>query len=348
MEWVERERAVASGEVAAGEYLVSYLITPADDYYYLDDSVAKLPAHHTTVQPGSAHVAVVIRDAADGRMIEGLRVRATMESSDAERAKISELPFGWHPILNRYGENMVLPRAPFTLVVRIAKPEYARHDSVNGYRFTRDVIARFEDVNVSRDSLAGAAQRAAHGDGSLALALSRKEGAAFASAIEAAIRRKGRSGYHQRAGDYDVALIVSPATGSWNMRDGKLVYLAPDSSAAIHHIDVTIRDGATGRSVPGLNVRVTLLNSRKREAGTFVLPFMWHPWMNHYGANVAVPASGRYTIRVRADAPAYRRYGAGALKQFNRALDVDVRNVRLASPVRESSPRKDGAAAGLN
>ena len=331
--WVERERAVASGETAAGEYLVAYLITPVDDYYYLDDSIARFPAHHTTVLPGSAHVAVVVRDAADGRMVQGLDVRASLESGNGEFVS-SPLPFGWHPILNRYGENMVLPREPFTLTVRIARPTYARHDSINGDRFSRDVTARFEDVTVLPDSLAEAAQRAARGNGNVAVALARKEGAAVGSSVDRAVRKPRSVGYQRRSGDYNVAVIVSHASSFWDMQDGELVYSTPDSGTATYHIDVSIRDVATGRLIPGLNVRATLVNSRKREAGTFVLPFMWHPWMNHYGMNVVVPASGRYTIRVRADAPAFRRYGTGALKKFNRSVDVDVQNVRFVPAAR--------------
>src|SRR5665213_3222766 len=84
LEWVKREEAVASGDVAAGEYLVTYLITPADDYYDLEAAQSNLPAHHTTVLPGSAHVAVVVRDAADGRIVQGLNVRATLHSEHGD------------------------------------------------------------------------------------------------------------------------------------------------------------------------------------------------------------------------------------------------------------------------
>lgn len=326
--WVERERAVASGEAAAGEYLVDYLITPVDDYYYLEDSVAILPAHHTTVVAGSAHVAIVVRDAADGRMVQGLNVRASLESGNDEIVS-SQLPFGWHPVLNRYGENMVLPRGAFTLIVHIARPTYSRHDNINGDRFTDDVTAKFENVTVSPDSLAGAAQRAAHGDGNVALALARKEGAAVALSLDKALREPGSKGYRRRSGDYNVTVIVKQASSFWDMQDGELVYSVPDSGVPTHHIDVSVRDAASGRFVPGLNVRATLLNSRKRETGTFIFPFMWHPWMNHYGLNVTAPAGGLYTIRVRADGPAFRRYGTGALKEFNRSIDVEVRNVRF-------------------
>jgi uncharacterized protein involved in high-affinity Fe2+ transport len=92
-----------------------------------------------------------------------------------------------------------------------------------------------------------------------------------------------------------------------------------------------VRDAATGRIVPELKVRTTILNSGREAVGTYSLPFMWHPWVSHYGMNVPAPGIGRYTIRVRSDAPSFRRYGGAALKRFNRAVDVEFRGVRFVT-----------------
>lgn len=333
LEWVEREEAAASGDVAAGEYVVTYLITPADDYYDLEAAQSNLPAHHTTVSPGSAHVAVVIRDAADGRMVDGLNVRVTLRSENSDVRQSATLPFGWHPILNRYGENMALPIGPFTLSVRVAMPTYRRHDRRNGERFKRDVIARFTHVSISADSLAAASQRLARGDSREAINLASREGSMVDRPLAEELRSTGVSGSETRKGDYKVAVVVQrQAQGYWNVQDGKLSYIAPDTSVGpTAHIDVSIRDAATGRLVPALNVDATILNSRRKEIDTYAMPFMWHPWMNHYGLNVAVPGNGRYAIRVRADAPAFRRYGSTALRKFNKPVDVEVRGVRFAA-----------------
>lgn len=333
IEWVEREEAVASGEKAAGEYLITYLITPADDYYDIEAAVADLPAHHTTVLPGSAHVAVVIRDAADGRLVPGLIVSATLTGTSAGATKAALLPFGWHEILNRYGENVILPPSPFTLTVHITAPGYRRHDRVNGDRFRQAVTVRFADVSVSEDLLAIAAQRLARGDGHDALVLSREEGTAVALSLASALRDPDTKAYRRRSGDYDVALIIESARGFWQPHDGRLVYSAPDTSLGmVDHMEVSMRDATTGRAIPELNVRATILDSRKREIDTYVLPFMWHPWMNHYGSNVLVPGPGRYTVRLHAEAPAFRRYGSMAFRRFNRAVDVEMRNVQFLVP----------------
>jgi hypothetical protein len=332
IEWVKHREAVASGEMAAGPYLVTYLITPADDYYDLEAAQPGQPAHHTTVSPGSAHVAVVVRDAADGRMVNGLSVRATLRSDAGGEQVSAALPFGWHSILNRYGENLVLPRTPFTLSVLIAMPTYRRHDHVNGDRYGGDVIARFTRVAVSSDSLAAAAQRLAHGDLREAIDLAKVEGDAVDRPLADVLRVAGAGGSRLRSGDYSVTVLVREARGHWEADGRTLRYVGSDSGVGpIAHLDVIVREAATGRIVPELKVRTTVLNSGRKAIGTYSLPFMWHPWVSHYGLNVPVPGIGRYTIRVRSDAPSFRRYGGAALKRFNRAIDLEFRGVRFVT-----------------
>ncbi|MDQ2889421.1 MAG: iron transporter [Gemmatimonadota bacterium] len=334
LEWVEREESAASGELAAGEYIVTYLITPVDDYYDLEAAQSSSPAHHTTVQPGSAHVSVVVRDASDGRMVQGLDVRATLRPDSGGRSRTVTLPFGWHPILNRYGENVVLPDGSFTLAVHIAMPAYRRGDAINGNRFTRDVTAIFPHVSVSTDSLAAASRRLAHGESRESVRLANREAEILDGQIAEALRSDGEAGAHGlevRSGDYRVAVTVQAARGYWQVRAGTLTYVRTDTSVGpAAHIGVTVRDAETGRFIPGLKVRATLLDARGREIDTYAMPFMWHPWLNHYGLNVAVPGQGRYTVHVHADAPGFRRYGSSALRKFNRSVNAEVRGLRFA------------------
>ena len=332
LEWVEREESVASGEVEAGEYVVTYLITPADDYYDLEAGIDTLPAHHTTVTPGSAHVSVVVRDAADGRTVNGLDVHATLGAAITGARTRAKLPFGWHPILNRYGENMVLPENPFTLTIDIGAPTYQREDSVNGDRFRKDVTARFDGISVSSDSLAGAAQRLARGNRNEATKLSRVEGEAIESSIAAVLHEHPSHGLQRRSGDYTVAVLLGPAQGAWALQNGGLAFLPADESVRpVNNIEISIRDAATGRVIPGLNVRATIIDSRKREIDTYVVPFVWSPRVDAYGLNVAVPGRGRYTVRIRADAPAFRKYGSSAMRQFKRPVSVDFRGLRFVT-----------------
>lgn len=331
-DWVRREEAASSGQVTAGNYLVTYLITPSDDYYDLEAATPDRPAHHTTVLPGSAHLAILVQDAADGRIVQGLDVRATIGSDGGSERRTIELPYGWHPVLNRYGDNVVLPSNPFTLDVRIGMPGYARHDSVNGNRFRGSVVARFTGISVSVDSLAAAAQRLARGEPHSAVILSEREGNAVDRALYELLRRPDTEGEQVRSGEYRIAVVVTRTLGYWEVRDDKLQFTQPASHVGSRvHIDVSIRDATTGRFIPDLDVRATIVDSRNRNIGDYELPMMWHPWFYHYGRNVIVAASGRYGIRVRAAAPAVRRYGSVALRKFNAPIDVLVRGLHFAT-----------------
>ncbi|HEV2642045.1 MAG TPA: hypothetical protein VGT98_05040, partial [Candidatus Elarobacter sp.] len=264
LEWVRREESAASGDLAAGPYVITYLVTPVDDYYDLEAATASLPAHHDVVERGAAHIGVVVRDAADGRLVQGLAIRA-MLVPDGERGGTSAtLRFGWHPILNRYGENVVLPSKPFTLRLVIAPPTYARHDSVNGRRFADSVIAEFANVTVPRDSLAGAARRFASGEPRSATELARGEGDAVRRSVDVMLARTTTRGT-QRVGDYEVSVTTSRAKPQWAMRRGALQYdalSADDTSNA--HLEVVVREAATGRVMSGLDVHATVLDARGR------------------------------------------------------------------------------------
>ena len=330
LDWVAREESAASGALAAGDYVVTYLITPADDFYDLEAAQSSSPAHHTTVQPGSAHVSVVVRDAADGRSVPGLDVRATLRASNGVATRTASLPFGWHPVLNRYGDNMILPGGPFTIEVRIARPMYARHDSVNGNRYIRPVVARFPNVIVNSDSLAVTSRRLARGESAFAQSLASREGEILGRQLTHGMNAGEERGMQVTSGDYRVAVTVRPARGYWKSENQSLEYIEPDTNVGrVSHLDVAIRDVASGRLIPELSVRAVVMDSRGRELGTYTMPFMWHPWSSHYGLDIALPEKDRYSIRIQADAPGFRRYGSSALKKFNRSLNVVVRGLKL-------------------
>jgi len=150
--------------------------------------------------------------------------------------------------------------------------------------------------------------------------------------VDAMSARSAGRGTQQRSGDYEVTLTTTRAKPCWSVRHGELHFdalSASDTSNA--HLDIVVREAATGRVMSGLDVRTTILDSRRREIGTYSAGFMWHPWLLHNGVNVRVPGTGRYTIRLHANAPEFRRYGSMAGRRFTRALDAEFTNVRIVT-----------------
>lgn len=304
VEWVRAHDAAASGEMTAGEYRIAYLVTAPEGWY---DGAG---AWHEPAA-GMAHVAAVVRDAADGRDVPGLVVRATITPAGGA-GRTMDMPYGWHTALNRYGDDVALPSGPFTLRVDVAPAPYWRHDPTNGDRFADTVTAEFTNVRV--DAVAMARSARALADPALDSArasLARREGMAIERPLVEMFSSVAVNGTQTRAGDYLVVVAVERAEGYWRPQGKDIGYniRVAQSAERNAHIEVGVRDARSGRFVPGLTMRTTLLDAGGRELGTKTEPFMWHPWIHHYGDNWRVPGTGRYGVRVHADAPSFRRYG---------------------------------------
>jgi hypothetical protein len=136
------------------------------------------------------------------------------------------------------------------------------------------------------------------------LELARRQGAAYAEALEAMNRESGAQ--RQRAGDVEIAVVVENAEGMWMRHGDELRWENPRDENA--HVEVAVRDAVDGRFIPGLSVSVTLTAPDGREVGTYTQPFLWHPWLYHYGQNWIVPGEGEYRVRVKIAPPDFMRH----------------------------------------
>lgn len=308
-----RDEAAASGEVTAGPYSVTYLVTPATGYYESDPGVPAALTWHDVAAPGESHLSVVVRDTADGRLVEGLAVSATIRPRRG-RAFSWDLPFGWHPVLNRYGENIRLPAGPFGLRISIDTAPRAGDDDGHA----RAIVASFPNVALRTGAIEAAAQRVATSDGIEARELAQEEGLWERRAIESMLNGGIAHGQRTRVDGYDVTIAVErpvDAAGSDTAHDA---YLA-----------MIVQDTASGRAIPGLRVRAQMLDADHHVVATRDLAYVRRPWLSHFGAWWRVPKDGRYTFHVHADAPAVRRYGRATGLEFRKAIDVDLPSIRL-------------------
>ncbi|GJG86119.1 hypothetical protein tb265_13000 [Gemmatimonadetes bacterium T265] len=230
-----------------------------------------------------------------------------------------------------------------TLRVEVAPPTYWRHDPSNGDRFSDSVTAQFADVAPAPEALARVtraaadpAARAAADTAERRLALD--EGAALARSLNEMANNVAVSGAQARAGEYTTYVAFERAEGYWEPHgrtpDGiglRYTIEADESAARNAHLEVGVRDTLTGRFLPVGQPRVTVLDARGRAVGTFSPPFIWHPWIHHYGMNLRVPRSGRYAMVVHADPPAYRRYGPLADRLFAGPVDAEVPNLKIVT-----------------
>ena len=159
------------------------------------------------------------------------------------------------------------------------------------------------------------------------LDLARDQGAAVERALKHMTEEVATDGGETRAGDYLVGYAVEEAEGMYRLRDGELVWEEPGDENL--HVEVSVRDGSDGRIVPGLDVTATLVGPDGEEVGTHAQPFVWHPWIHHYGRNWVVPRDGTYTIRVRIEAPDFPRHDKTNGKRFAEAVEVEFDDVTV-------------------
>lgn len=138
------------------------------------------------------------------------------------------------------------------------------------------------------------------------LELARAEGEAYQRSFRHMAQDVANSGEAREAGDYVIGYAQESAEGMYRPTDGDLEWVEP--SAENCHIEVAVADVADGRFVPELPVSVTFTASDGEEVGPVDLPFIWHPGLYHYGANVTLPGDGTYELRVEVGPAPFARH----------------------------------------
>ena len=159
------------------------------------------------------------------------------------------------------------------------------------------------------------------------LQCAREEGDAYKRTLEYMTNQVAERGDKQRAGDYLIAYAVEKAEGLYHLRDGELDWEKPEERNI--HIEIAVCDGADGRFVPGLTVHVTLVNADGKEIATHQQPFLWHPYLYHYGRNWKVPGDGEYTLRVRIEAAEFPRHDKVNGKRYAQPVEVEFECVKF-------------------
>ena len=159
------------------------------------------------------------------------------------------------------------------------------------------------------------------------LELGKKEGEAFGRILKHMLEDIADGGEEIAHGDYLIAYAFEKAEGMYVPRDGKLEWMAPEQENI--HIEISVRDKADGRLLPGLDIDVTLTDDTGKEIGTHRQQLLWHPYLYHYGRNWTIPGDGVYAIRVRFAAPKFHRHDKVNGKRFAEGADVTFKNVKL-------------------
>ena len=160
------------------------------------------------------------------------------------------------------------------------------------------------------------------------LSLAREQGEAFGHAVDTMAGKVAVDGGSTTAGEYIVGWAVEHAEGMYEPADGgRLEWREPEDTNC--HVEIVVRDASDGRFVPGLHVTATVIGTDGREVGTHEQPFLWHPWLYHYGRNWKVPGDGTYGIRVDIDPPRFGRHDPENGKRFQEKVSVTFNDVHI-------------------
>ena len=158
------------------------------------------------------------------------------------------------------------------------------------------------------------------------LQLAREQGLAFERAVKYMTQQEAH-GDEIAAGDYRIGYAVEEAEGMYTVQDGRLVWQEPQAENA--HVEVVVCDRADGRFIPGLTVYATLLDAHGQEIGTHQQPFLWHPWLYHYGRNWQVPGAGEYTLHIRVEPPQFPRHDKTNGQRYTQPVTATFSGVRI-------------------
>ena len=161
----------------------------------------------------------------------------------------------------------------------------------------------------------------------------RAQGEAYQKAISA-ISKEDVHGKEKQVDYYLVNYEVEEAEGMYFLKNGKLEWVEPENANC--HIELIVRDAGDGRFIPGLSVTATVLDSKGKELGTHPLPFLWHPYIYHYGHDWHVPGEGEYSLRIHIDVPDFPRHDMTNGKRFDKPVDVEFTQVKIKTGRKQS------------
>ncbi len=160
------------------------------------------------------------------------------------------------------------------------------------------------------------------------LRLAAEVGAAYRRSVHHFVTKVAQAGGIQDVGDMTIGAAAEEAEPLYHLVDGELRLSEPPHGANAH-LEVVVMDRADGRFIPQLHVEATL-SGESGEIGTFVLPFLWHPTMFHYGTNVSIPEPGAsYSLSVAVAAPHFHRHDKVNGKRYARPVSARFDGLRI-------------------
>lgn len=153
------------------------------------------------------------------------------------------------------------------------------------------------------------------------IGVGKAEGLAYGTALQYLSKLEASDAGEKQVGDFLIAYSIEDAEGLYHMKDGILRWHDPVEENC--HVEIAVRNAADGRFLPCLTIRATLTDEAGVTSGSYEMPFLWHPWVYHYGRNWNVPHDGKYRLSIHIDPPQFPRHDRNNGNRFTTAVETD-------------------------
>ena len=136
--------------------------------------------------------------------------------------------------------------------------------------------------------------------------------------------------------DYIVTVAFEGAEGMYRVeKDGEIGWVKPGKFGAMH-AQIIIQDRDDKRFVPNLDVSVRIFDNEGTVISEEEAPFMWHPFVFHYGLETVLPDEGEYIIEVKINTPTFPRHTKNHGKRYQTTVTARLDPIKVVPPTEDA------------
>lgn len=173
-------------------------------------------------------------------------------------------------------------------------------------------------------------------DNKTKIELANQQGKSYQNAVDY-LKKIVSSYQEEKVDDYIITVCAEEAEGLYQLEDGELEWQDPKEGLN-SHIEIIVQDADDKRFIPELNVHATLFTKDKEIIQEKYHPFLWHPYVFHYGANWRIPAEGEYWVELKISAPRFHRHDVVKGKKYPRMINITLGPLKMEAERKLHAP----------
>jgi hypothetical protein len=136
--------------------------------------------------------------------------------------------------------------------------------------------------------------------------------------------------------DYIITLAAEESEGMYYESEDsdKITWHTPDKDQN-QHIEIVVQDKDDKRFLPELEITAEVIDGEQNSMGVKSCPFLWHPYIFHYGSMWNLSGKGTYSVKLTIKRPKFGRHDEVFGKRYLRDVAVTFDNVQI-TPSREA------------